>query len=441
MNQQRDWSDADFASEMDAAMVQGADPRSRLLLFAIALFFLVALLWAKLAIIDEVTHADGKVIPSSQVQVIQNLEGGILKEVLVEEGGFVEAGDVVLRIDDTSHAASFGELQARNASLLGEIQRLQAEAEGTPLVYSDNMKKEHDGVVEDQQALYGAREAELGAQLAILQQQLEQREQEKAELVSKITLAEEGLSIANEELAITAPLVEKKIVSKVKLLQLRREINGLEGDISAAKLALPRAESAIAEARQRVEEKRQNQKSGILGELSQRRAEQQAVQEAIIAAKDKVARTEVRSPVKGVVKELKIRTVGGVIKPGEDLMEIIPIEDNLRIEAQVRPADIAFLRPEQEAMVKFTAYDFSVYGGLPGKVERISADTILDEQGEAFYKVIVRTETNNLTRGGENLPIIPGMVATVDVITGEKSVLDYLLKPIIKAQQQALRER
>ncbi len=441
MNQQRDWSDADFASEMDAAMVQGADPRSRLLLFAIVLFFLVALLWAKLAIIDEVTHASGKVIPSSQVQVIQNLEGGILKEVMVEEGGFVEAGAVVLRIDDTSHAASFGELQARNASLLGEIQRLEAEAEGTPLVYSDNMKKEHDGVVEDQQALYGAREAELGAQLAILQQQLEQREQEKAELVSKITLAEEGLSIANEELAITAPLVEKKIVSKVKLLQLRREINGLEGDISAAKLALPRAESAIAEARQRVEEKRQNQKSGILGELSQRRAEQQAVQEAIIAAKDKVARTEVRSPVKGVVKELKIRTVGGVIKPGEDLMEIIPIEDNLRIEAQVRPADIAFLRPEQEAMVKFTAYDFSVYGGLPGKVERISADTILDEQGEAFYKVIVRTETNNLTRGGKNLPIIPGMVATVDVITGEKSVLDYLLKPIIKAQQQALRER
>jgi adhesin transport system membrane fusion protein len=423
---------------MDAALVQGADPRSRLLLFAIVLFFLVALLWAKLAIIDEVTHASGKVIPSSQVQIIQNLEGGILKEVLVEEGGFVEVGAVVLRIDDTSHAATFGELQARNDSLLGEIKRLEAEAEGKPLVYSDDMTQ---GVAEDQQALFAARQAELESQLGILQQQLEQREQEREELVNKITQAEESLSIANEELDITAPLVEKKIVPKVELLQLRREINTLKGEISSAKLALPRAESAIAEARQRVEEKRQHQKSGILGELSQRRAEQQAVQESIAAAKDKVARTEVRSPVKGVVKELKIRTVGGVIKPGEDLMEIIPIEDNLRIEARVRPADIAFLRPEQEAMVKFTAYDFSVYGGLPGKVERISADTILDEQGEAFYKVIVRTETNNLTRGGENLPIIPGMVATVDVITGEKSVLDYLLKPIIKAQQQALRER
>jgi adhesin transport system membrane fusion protein len=441
MSQRREWLDADFASEMDAAMVQGADPRSRLLLFAIALFFVVALLWAKFAIIDEVTHADGKVIPSSQVQVVQNLEGGILKEVLVEEGGFVEAGAVVLRIDDTSHAATFGELQARNASLLGEIKRLEAEAEGKPLVYSDDMTQGNDGVVEDQQALFAARQAELESQVGILQQQLEQREQEREELVSKIAQAEESLSIANEELEITAPLVEKKIVPKVKLLQLRREINTLKGEISAAKLALPRAESAIAEAKQRVEEKRQHQKSGILGELSQRRAEQQAVQESIAAAKDKVARTEVRSPVKGVVKELKIRTVGGVIKPGEDLMEIIPIEDNLRIEARVRPADIAFLRPEQEAMVKFTAYDFSVYGGLPGKVERISADTILDEQGEAFYKVIVRTETNNLTRGGANLPIIPGMVATVDVITGEKSVLDYLLKPIIKAQQQALRER
>jgi membrane fusion protein, adhesin transport system len=296
-------------------------------------------------------------------------------------------------------------------------------------------------VVADQQALYSARQAELESQLAILQQQLEQREQEKAELESRIAQAEESLSIANEELAITAPLVEKKIVPKVKLLQLRREINDLKGEISTLKLALPRAESAITEARQRVEEKRQNQKSGILGQLSELRAEEQGVRESIIAAKDKVARTEVRSPVKGVVKELKIRTVGGVIKPGEDLMEIIPIEDNLRIEAQVRPADIAFLRPEQEAMVKFTAYDFSVYGGLPGKVERISADTITDDQGEAFYKVIVRTDTNNLTRGGEELPIIPGMVATVDVITGEKSVLDYLLKPLIKAQQQALRER
>ncbi len=437
----REWLDADFASEMDAAMLQGADPRSRLLLFAIAIFFVVALLWAKLAIVDEVTHADGKVIPSSQVQIVQNLEGGILKEVLVDEGGFVEAGDIVLRIDDTGHAATFGELQARHSSLLGEIKRLEAEAEGRPLEYSEDMKQANDGVVADQQALYSARQAELESQLAILQQQLEQREQEKEELESRIAQAEESLSIANEELAITAPLVEKKIVPKVKLLQLRREINDLKGEISTLKLALPRAESAIAEARQRVEEKRQHQKSGILGELTSLRAEEQAVRESITAAKDKVARTEVRSPVKGVVKELKIRTVGGVIKPGEDLMEIIPIEDNLRIEARVRPADIAFLRPEQEAMVKFTAYDFSVYGGLHGKVERISADTITDDKGEAFYKVIVRTESNNLTRGGEELPIIPGMVATVDVITGEKSVLDYLLKPLIKAQEQALRER
>ncbi len=442
MSLQREWSDADFAPEVDAAIVQGVDPRSRILLFAVVLFFIVALIWAKLAIVDEVTHANGKVIPSSQVQVIQNLEGGILKEVLVQEGGFVEAGAIVLRIDDTGHAASFGELQARHSNLEGEIQRLQAEADDKPLVYSDDMRQEHDGVVADQQALYGARQAELESQVAILQQQLEQREQEREELISKIGQAEESLSIAKEELDITAPLVKKKIVAKVKLLQLRREINDLKGDISASKLALPRAAAAIAEAKQRVEEKRQNQKTGILGELSQRRAELQTVKESITAARDRVARTEVRSPVKGVVKELKIRTVGGVIKPGADLMEIIPIEDNLRIETRVRPADIAFLRPEQDAMVKFTAYDFSIYGGLPGKVERISADTILDEQGDAYYKVVVRTESNDLTsRDGKKLPIIPGMVTTVDVITGEKSVLDYLLKPLIKAQQQALRER
>ena len=441
MKAEQDWSDADFVSEAEAAWVRGPNPRSKILLLAVLGFFFVALLWAQFAVLDEVTHANGTVIPSSRVQVIQNLEGGILKEILVEEGAVVRPGQVVLRIDNTTHFASFGELKAKYFTLQGDVQRLTAEAEGKPLEFSPEFEAEHPDIVADQKALFESRQGELKSQIAILQQQMDQRTQEKTELESRLNQAQTSLKIANEEYAITEPLVKKNIVPKVKQLQLQREINDLKGEISSAKLAIPRAESAIAEASRRIEEKEQTARSEILSELSQRKAELAAVQEEITAAKDRVARTEVRSPVKGVVKELKIRTIGGVIQPGQDLMEILPIEDNLRVEAQVRPADIAFLRPGQDAIVKFTAYDFSIYGGLPGKVERISADTIVNEEGDAFYKVIIRTDKNYLVRNDQRLPIIPGMIATVDIITGEKSVLTYLLKPIIKAKQNALRER
>ncbi|MES9855265.1 MAG: HlyD family type I secretion periplasmic adaptor subunit [Sedimenticola sp.] len=435
------WSDADFAPDVNAAAVQGSTPKSRLLLFFIILFFVGAVIWAKYAVIDEVTHADGKVVPSSRVQVIQNLEGGILKAVLVREGAIVEAGQVVLQIDDTGLSASFGEQQARYYSLLGEIERLIAEVEEKPLEFSPKLVAGYKEIVADQRALYQNRQAELKSQLAILRRQADQRKQEKRELEGKLNRLKSSLSIAKEEIAITEPLVEKNIVPKINLLRLRREINDLEGEVNASRLALPRVASSIREASRRIEEKVLNFKSGSLRELSQRKGDFSLIEESITAAKDKVVRTEVRSPVKGVVKELKIRTVGGVIRPGDDLMEIVPIGDSLRVEARIRPADVAFLHPGQDAVVKFTAYDFSIYGGLPGHVERISADTIVDERGEAFYKVIVITDRNNITRGDEVLPVIPGMVASVDVITGAKSVLNYLLKPLIKTQQKALTER
>ncbi|MES9964974.1 MAG: HlyD family type I secretion periplasmic adaptor subunit [Candidatus Sedimenticola sp. 20ELBAFRAG] len=435
------WSDADFAPDVDAAFVQGATPRSKLLLFLVLLFFVVALIWAKYAIIDEVTHADGKVIPSSRVQVIQNLEGGILESINVIEGEIVEVGQVVLHIDNTGVAASFGELQSKRFNLMGVIERLSAESEEREPVFAPELVAEHKEIVTAQRSIYEARKAELQSQLAILRQQADQRKQEKVELINKLRRLRSSRTILKEEMDITEPLVEKSIVPRVELLKQKRAFNDLVGEIEASKLAMPRADSAIREANRRIEEKFLAFKTEIVRELSQQKAELSAVEESMTAAKDKVVRTDVRSPVKGVVKEIKIRTVGGVIKPGEDLMEIVPIEDSLRIEARIRPADVAFLSPGQEAMVKFTAYDFSIFGGIPGKVEQISADTILDERGEAFYKVIVKTETNNLRRGDEVLPIIPGMVSSVDVITGEKSVLTYLLKPIFKAKEMALTER
>lgn len=440
-SKKKSWSDADFAPEVDAASVQGPSPYSKTMLLLIILFFVAAGVWAWYAVVDEVTHADGKVIPSSRVQVIQNLEGGILKEVLVTEGQFVKVGQVVMRIDDTGHSSSFGELKARYYSLIGEITRLKAETEETPLLFGAEMEKGHKRIVQDQFALYQARKSELNTQVAILKQQMDQRRLEKDELLGKSERLQTSLQITQEEYEITEPLVQQTIVPRIDLLRLKRQINDLEGQISAASLALPRVESAIIEAQRRIEEKSQHFKSSSLAELSQRNMELDRVKEVILGAEDKVARTEIRSPVRGVVKEIKISTIGGVIKPGEDLMEIVPLDDTLLIEAKVRPADIAFLHAQQKARVKFSAYDFSVYGGLPGRLEQIGADTVLDERGEAYYKVIIRTDKNHLSKGGKNLPIIPGMVVTVDIITGQKTIFMYILKPIIKAQQLALTER
>jgi len=442
MSNKVEWNDSDFASDVVAAKMQGPNPRSMLLLIGVFAFFISAYIWADNAILDEVTRGNGTVIPSSQIQVIQNLEGGILKELLVREGEIVEKGQILLRIDDTSFAARFGEIESNYLSLMGKVARLNAEANGTGITFPPELIAEASEISLREQNLFNARRSELQSQLGILRQQAQQRKQEIAEINGRLKQLKSSISLVNEELAITAPLAEKGIVPKVQLLQLKREINELDGQFSASTLALPRARGAFKEANQRIEEKILNFRSEASLELNSSRGEFEVLRQTILAAKDRVTRTDVRSPLKGEVKELKIQTIGGVVRPGQDIVEIVPIEDNLLVEARIRPADIAFLRPGQKATVKITAYDFSIYGGLPAKLERISADTIVDEQsGETFYKIIVRTEESSLKRGEEIYPIKPGMIASVDTLTGHKSVLDYILKPILKTKNTALRER
>ncbi len=442
MSKTSDWNDADFASDVAAAKIQGPSPKSLLLLIGVIAFFIAAYIWADNAILDEVTRGDGKVIPSSQVQVIQNLEGGILKELLVREGEIVEKGQVLLRIDDTGFAARFGEIESQYLNLQGKIARLEAEATGEGISFSPELLAEAPDITKRELNLFNARQAELQSQVSILRQQAQQRRQEIAEINGKLDQLISSLSLVTEELSITEPLAEKGIVPKVQLLQLKREVNDLKGQISASRLALPRAQGALKEANQRIEEKILNFRSLASQELSVTRGEYEGIRQSILAAKDRVTRTDVRSPLKGEVKELHIQTIGGVVRPGQEIVEIVPIEDSLLVEAKIRPSDIAFLRPGQQATVKISAYDFSIYGGLPATLDRISPDTIVDEQtGETFYKIIVRTEENSLKRGGEVFPIKPGMVATVDTLTGHKSVLDYILKPILKTKNNAMRER
>jgi len=435
------WNDSDFAAEVTAARIQGPRVVAILLLFGVILFFAAAITWAWWAEIDEVTRGQGTVIPSSQVQVIQNLEGGILKEILVREGEMVEAGQILLRIDDTGFAASLGEQKAAYYSLMGQIARLTTESEGGALEFPPELMAEARQVAVNERKLYNARRADLKSQLGILRKQVDQRKQELTELRGLLKQNRSGLVLLEEEFQMTEPLVRNGVVPKINLLRLRREVNDLEGLITGTLLALPRAKSAVQEATRRIEERYLNFRSEALRELNSQKGEFAQVEQVILAAKDRVLRTDLRSPVRGIVKQLNISTIGGVVLPGMNLMEVVPLDDTLLVEARVLPADVAFLKPGQKATVKLTAYDFSIYGGLDAKLVRISADTIVDERGESYYQIIVRTDKSELVHQGQILPIIPGMVASVDILTGRKTVLDYLLKPILKTRNRALTER
>ena len=424
----------------------GADlhaPRgfAHLLLFVIVAFFATFFAWASWAELDEVTRGDGKVIPSRQVQVVQNLEGGIVAAILVREGAIVEPGQVLVRIDDVRAASDLRESSTRHLALLGALGRLRAEVDGTALAFPPKVVAGAPDVARNERALFNARQQALESELEILRSQAAQREQELTELATRLDQLKRSHELAVEELEITEPLATSRVVSRVQLLRLEREVNDLSGELETTRLVVPRAEAALREANRRIEERQLSFRAEAQRELNAVQAEAAALGEAIAAEADMVSRTEVRSPVRGTVKQLFVNTVGGVIQPGANLIEIVPLEDNLLIEARVRPADIAFLHPGQAAVVKVTAYDFAIYGGLDGVVEDISADTITDERGESFYRVRVRTHDNALHEVAEPLPIIPGMTAQVDILTGEKTVLDYLLKPILRAKERALRER
>ncbi|HEX6144070.1 MAG TPA: HlyD family type I secretion periplasmic adaptor subunit [Geminicoccaceae bacterium] len=433
--------DAEFVTGRAGADLHRPRAFAHLLLVVIAAFFVIAFAWASHASLDEVTRGDGRVIPSRQVQVVQNLEGGIVADILVREGQIVEPGQVLLRINDIGAASSFREGRERLQALMGAIARLQAEVQGRDIRFPEELEARAPDVVRNEGALFAARRQALQSEIEVLESQVEQREQELIELRSRLDQLARSLDLARQELAISEPLAQSRVVAKVDLLRLQRQVNDLEGELESARLTIPRIESALREAGRRIAERRLSFLAEAQRELNAVQAEASALRESIAADADRVERTEVRSPLRGTVKQLLVTTVGGVVQPGEDLVEIVPLEDTLLVEARVRPADIAFIHPGQEATVKVTAYDYAIYGDLDAVVEEISADTIADERGESFYRIRVRTSENALARNGEVLPIIPGMTTQVDILTGEKTVLDYLLKPILRAQDRALRER
>lgn len=432
--------DSAFVADLKSATTRGPAAWANTLFIVIVLFFVAAISWMAWASLDEVTNALGRVIPPSQTQVVQNLEGGILAEILITEGQLVEPDQVLLRIDDTNFSSSLRENTGRYVALLAKTVRLEAEVAIADPIFPSELD-EHPQIVANESALHRARSSELQSAMAVLRGQQDQRKQELVELKNRVGKLGESLELAREELGILEPMVAKGVTSRIELLRLRRQVTELERERDGAELAMPRARSALGEFARRIEEKRATFTSEAQAELNDTRVRLSALKATLAAVEDRVDRTEVRSPVRGTIKQLKINTVGGVIQPGMDLVEIVPLEDNLLVEASIRPSDIAFLHPGQKVKVKITAYDFARYGALDGELEHISADTIVDETGESFYQIRVRTKKSHLGEDDDPLPIIPGMVAEVDIITGKKTVLDYLLKPVLRARERALRER
>lgn len=433
--------DTEFMPEVEGAILEDSPWLSRATVWVVSACLLAALVWAHFAVLEEVTTGEGKAIPSSKVQVIQNLEGGIVSEIFVREGQVVDKGDTLLRLDDTRFLSNRGETEADRLALIARLERLGAEAEGRAPQLPEEITRDAPQLAEDQLALYRSRQQRLRSEQRTLGEQLRQKEQELAEFRSKAQQYRSSLGLLQQELNMSQPLVASGAISEVEVLRLRRSVVEVRGSLEATNLAIPRAEAAMSEIKSKMEESELAFRAEAFKELNEVRTELQKITATSVAIQDKVTRTTVTSPVRGVIKQLKVNTIGGVVQPGSDMLEIVPLDDSLLIEAKVRPQDVAFLHPGQKAMVKFTAYDYTIYGGLKANLELISADTLTDEEGNSFYLIQVRTDKSHLGSEENPLLIIPGMVATVDIITGEKSVLAYLLKPVLKARSEAMRER
>jgi adhesin transport system membrane fusion protein len=428
--------------EVNKALIEDAPRVIRLTIWAIIAFFVFLVVWAGFSSIDEVTRGDGKAIPSSKLQKIQNLEGGIVAELYVKEGQVVEAGAPLIRLDDTRFVSNAGETEALRLAMQLRVERLSAQVDDRPLNIPDDVLKAAPSQAANERSLYDSRRQQLKDEVGGLQEQLVQRQQELREFTSKQGQYRSQLSLQRQEINMSEPLVAQGAVSPVEVLRLKRAEMETRGQLDATTLAIPRAESAIKEVQRKIDETRGKFRSEALTQLNEARTELNKAESTGRALEDRVSRTLVTSPVRGIVKQLLVNTVGGVIQPGSDMVEIVPLDDTLLVEAKIRPQDIAFLHPGQEAVVKFTAYDYTIYGGLKAKLERIGADTITDEDKKTtYYMITLRTDRSHLGTDEKPLLIIPGMVASVDIITGKKSILSYLLKPIIKARAEALHER
>jgi adhesin transport system membrane fusion protein len=433
--------DIDLTTDIRTSILAQSPRGGRAIIWVTFALFLLFVIWAYFSNIEQVTRSDGKVIPSTQIQIVQNLEGGILSEIMVDVGELVKKDQLLLRIDETRFSSSFKQNRSKYLSYKARASRLLSEANDTAFKVPQEVLDEKPEIGVREQELFESRKREFQSSMDILHEQISQREHEYGELTSKLEELTRTNALLQKELELTRPLVAQGAVSEVEVLHLERQASQMQGEISTIKQTIPKAQSRLQEAQLELRENQLAFFNKAKSELNEILAELEEVSASAIALKDRLRRTSVRSPVTGTINRLLVNTVGGVIQPGMDLVEIVPLEDTLVVEAKVKPSDIAFLRPNQEAKVKFTAYDFTIYGGLKAKLEHISADSITDEKDNSYYLVRLRTNRNYLGPESDPLPIIPGMIASVDILTGKKTILAYLLKPVLRAKYMALREQ
>ena len=433
--------ETDLATDIRVSLLIQSPRGGSIIVWSILALFIFLIIWAYVAEVDEVTRGDGKVVPSRQLQIVQNLEGGIVSEIHVKVGDVVEKGELILRIDEKRFSGPYRESRINYLALQAQAARLKAETDEIEFVIPKEVEKEASEIGKREQEFFESRKRELEETLGMLREQSLQREQEIAELEAKISELVRNQRLLRSEINLTRPLVKSGAVSEVEFLRLQRQDSEIQGEITTSRLALPRAKSRLQEAHRKLAEEKLRFINTAKKELNDAYAKLEGLSATTSTLADRLDRTAVVSPVRGIVNQVFVSTVGGVVQPGMNLVEIVPLDDTLLIEAKIKPADIAFIRPELKATVKITAYDFTIYGGLEAQVEHISADSIVDQEGHSFYLIKVRTKKNYLGTTQKPLPIIPGMIASVDILTGKKRILSYLLKPILRAQSQALRER
>jgi adhesin transport system membrane fusion protein len=421
-------------------------PRSwAMVVLIICAFLAVGVTWASFAELDELARAQGKVIPAGKTQIIQSAEPGVVDEILVREGEQVKAGQLLVKLDDTNTSSSQGEVEAKVMALRAQVARLKDEVAGDSSNTFDCPKEVDEtapGVCDSETSLQLARRQTLQQGEQVLQARVEQRQRELNQAMADKDRLTQTADLAQQKLDLLKPMVDKKLVSQTEYITAQQAVADAKGQLDAVIESIAKSQAALQEAQLQVQQAelqfRQDAQTDLTGKL----AELASAEETLRGASDRVSRTDIRSPVDGIVNSLAVNTVGGFVNAGEKLLDIVPVAEKLLIEARLQPSDVAFVLPGQPANIKFTAYDFSIFGGLQGKVQNVSADSIVDPNTrEAYYVVLIETDASSLRYRGRDLPILPGMVSSVEILTGHKTVLQYLLKPINKARDEAFHER
>jgi adhesin transport system membrane fusion protein len=433
--------DIEFMEELEAAIRLRPAATSNLMLISVSSLVFVLLLWANFSRIDEVTHGEGQVVPTSEIQIVQSLEGGVLQELMVAEGQSVVKGQPLAKISDVAFASEERGTEVRQEALQIKKARLEAEANGTPFTLSAELKSKTPTIAGNEEQLYQSRQREFSNAISILNERISRAQAQLSETAAKIARLSKSKKLVQEELTITQEMVRQRAVPKLDEIRLTRDLNDISGQINEASQERAGLEADLRSARKELEDQKAKFRSQALGELNEVQTQLSQLHESLTAIGDRVDRSELRSPVDGVVNKVMLKTIGGIVEPAMKMIEIVPMGDELKIVAKVAPSEIAFLKPGQPVKVKISAYDPQRYGALEGRLERIGANSVTDSKGNIFFEIEVRTDDNHLGSKENPLPITPGMVAQTEIITGDRTIMEYLMRPVLRAKDKALTER